>query len=199
MTVPVRQLRIEPSAFDAPVAAALVRCTEDELCLRYGVPTIGVLDPAVFGSAAGGRFVVARLADQPVGCGGYRRLAPGVCELKRLFVAAPARRRGVARALLSHLERAAHADGYRQLWLETGTEQPEALALYATGGYRSVAPFELDRPAPFTGGEGRGPAPDGWPEPCVVVHDSRSVFLGIELATAVGVTAAPAGGGSAVG
>ncbi len=29
----------------------------------------------------------------------------------------------------------------RQLWLETGTEQPEAIALYTSAGYRPTDPF----------------------------------------------------------
>jgi hypothetical protein len=44
---------------------------------------------------------------RPVCCGGVKPLPDGACEIKRMFVAAHARERGVARALLEELERRA--------------------------------------------------------------------------------------------
>jgi GNAT superfamily N-acetyltransferase len=86
-------------------------------------------------------FVVARLDGEPVGCAGIRRLDDERCELKRMYVADEARGRGVARALLARLEDEARALGYRQLWLETGTAQPEAIGLYESAGYEPIANY----------------------------------------------------------
>lgn len=174
-----RQLRIALAAVTDPVAAALVERAEAELCARYQVPSIGTLHPAEFAPAAGGAFLVAWLGDQPVGCGGIRRLRPGVAELKRMFVDAPARRRGVARALLAALEQVARDAGHRELWLETGTEQPEAIALYRSAGYQPVPPFEPHA--------SRVRVSDSCPQQ----HDGRSRFFGRVLAAAVDAAAGP--------
>ena len=169
MTTTDQQVRIVPTAVTDPVAAGLVARVEAELCARYQVRTIGGLRPSEFEAAEGGAFVVAWLGDEAVGCGGVRRLRPQVAELKRMFVDAAARRRGVARALLAELEGAARRFGYRELWLETGTEQPEAIALYESAGYLPVPPFDPHDGQPRAG------------DPCLVQHDSRSRFFGRRL------------------
>ena len=52
-----------------------------------------------------------------------------------MFVVAAHRDRGHARAVLAELERSAAAAGRRRAVLETGTRQPEAIALYTSSGY----------------------------------------------------------------
>lgn len=86
----------------------------------------------------GHAFVVARLGGRPVGCGALRPLAPGVGEVKRMFVEPEARGLGVGRRILRELERVAGALGYAALRLETGVKQPAAIALYEGAGYRRV-------------------------------------------------------------
>ena len=51
-------------------------------------------------AGAGGAWLVAYVDRQPVGCGGLRTLAPGIGEIKRRFVDAPARGQGLGRRLL---------------------------------------------------------------------------------------------------
>jgi GNAT superfamily N-acetyltransferase len=86
-------------------------------------------------------FLLAELDGAPVGCGGIRPVADGVAEIKRMFVVPSARGRGIARALLHALEEAARERGYTSLRLETGTSQPEAIALYTSTGYEPTDPF----------------------------------------------------------
>ena len=62
-------------------------------------------------------------------------------EVKRMYVAPAGRRMGLARAMLAHLEETAAGAGADVMILETGTEQPEALALYASSGYELVEKF----------------------------------------------------------
>ncbi len=62
-------------------------------------------------------------------------------EVKRMYVAPSARRRGLARLMLAHLETTARAAGADVMILETGTAQPEAMALYVAAGYEPVEPF----------------------------------------------------------
>ncbi|MET3962489.1 ribosomal protein S18 acetylase RimI-like enzyme [Marmoricola sp. OAE513] len=69
-------------------------------------------------------------------------------EIKRMYVAPAGRGRGLARAMLAHLESTARAAGADLMILETGTEQPEALALYESSGYRSIPGFGYYRSSP---------------------------------------------------
>jgi ribosomal protein S18 acetylase RimI-like enzyme len=65
-----------------------------------------------------------------------------------MYVAENARGRGFARAILAELERTAFAAGRRRAVLETGREQPEAIALYRSSGYRDIPKFGVYRDAP---------------------------------------------------
>jgi GNAT superfamily N-acetyltransferase len=71
----------------------------------------------------------------PAGCGGLRTLAPGVGEIKRMFVRADARGRGHGRRLLDELEALARAAGHRRVRLLTTEVLSEALELYRSAGY----------------------------------------------------------------
>ena len=104
-----------------------------ELSERYGRPP----SPFTMEEALAPRavFVVARLGRDPVGCGALRPFDPVTVEVKRMYVAPAARRLGIARRLLAELERRASEFGYERIILETGTFQPEAIALYHAAGY----------------------------------------------------------------
>ena len=96
------------------------------------------------------RFLVARIDGAAVGCGALLIGSDGVAEIKRMFVAPAARRRRLGRALLCALEAEAEAAGVRQVRLETGIHQAEALALYRSHGYRERGPFGSYRPDPLS-------------------------------------------------
>ncbi|MDQ1485562.1 MAG: hypothetical protein QOJ62_1255 [Actinomycetota bacterium] len=128
------------AAFDAPESVVLTDAVQEEYVVRYGGRDETMIDAAEF-SPPHGIFVIGWDADQPVACGGVRLVSPDVGELKRMYVAPQARRRGVARALLQRLEAEAGKLGAAALRLETGLNQPEALALYASAGYLDVEPF----------------------------------------------------------
>ena len=120
-------------------AAALVAALCEELSERYHRPP----SPYTMDEAADPRagFVVARRGGQPVGCGALRRIDETTVEIKRMYVAPATRRHGIARRLLAELERVAAGHGYQRIILETGTRQPEALALYESSGYRRTANY----------------------------------------------------------
>lgn len=91
-----------------------------------------------------GAFVVARIDGRPAGCGAVRPLhggPPGTAEIKRMYTAPGARRRGLSRVILARLEREAAALGYRRVQLETGLRQPEAIALYESAGYHRIPTY----------------------------------------------------------
>jgi len=96
-----------------------------------------------------GAFVVAYDADTPVGCGAVRVIAAGIAEIKRMYVVPSVRGRGIARRMLEMLEGEARALGVTKLMLETGTQQPEAIALYSKTGFSLTGPFGDYPPSPL--------------------------------------------------
>jgi GNAT superfamily N-acetyltransferase len=88
-----------------------------------------------------GAFLVAFDGDAAVACGGVRTLAPGLGEVKRMYVVPTARRRGIARRLLSSLEELAATLGHERVRLDTSAVQPEALALYHACGYVEIGDY----------------------------------------------------------
>jgi len=141
--------------YDHPDAAALVAQVQRVYVERYGGEDATPVDPAEF-APPHGLFVVAYADGVPVACGGWRArgggddpaLRDGDAEIKRMFVAADRRRRGYARAVLAELERTAAAAGRRRAVLETGTRQPEAMALYVSAGYAPAPDFGVYRHSP---------------------------------------------------
>ena len=92
-----------------------------------------------------GHFVVGYVDGVPVAMGGWRRLGdrPGLpsantAEIKRMYVAPSARRRGLSRIVLTELETSAWAAGIDWLVLETGQPQTSAVALYRSSGYTDI-------------------------------------------------------------
>ncbi len=73
-----------------------------------------------------------------------------LAEVKRMFVAPAAQRRGLARRMLAHLEHSAAGTGVRAMVLETGIAQPEAIALYTSSGYEPIAGFGHYRDSPLS-------------------------------------------------
>jgi putative acetyltransferase len=99
-------------------------------------------------TAPGVVFAVARDATGRVcGCGAVV-LMKDYGELKRMYVRPDARGRGTGSTLLAFLEAQALANDCTLLRLETGIRQPEALSLYARGGYVERGPFGNYLPDP---------------------------------------------------
>jgi GNAT superfamily N-acetyltransferase len=88
-----------------------------------------------------GLLLVARLREEPVGCGGLKLPADQPAEVKRMWVAPSVRGLGVGRRLLNEVERQACARGAREIRLDTNRALREAIGLYRSAGYVEVAPF----------------------------------------------------------
>ena len=102
---------------------------------RSLAPTLDGFEPP------SGAFVVLRLRGKPVGCGGFKRDAPDVAYLKRMWVAREVRGLGLGRRLLAELEDRARALNYRKVRLETEKSLEEAQQLYRSSGYAEVPRF----------------------------------------------------------
>ena len=82
-----------------------------------------------------GTFLVARDGDRAIGCGAIRLLDETTAEVKRMYVEPDQQGKGVGRAVLSNLEKAAWESGVRRLVLETGIYQRAAISLYRRAGF----------------------------------------------------------------
>ncbi|MBF4162434.1 GNAT family N-acetyltransferase [Nocardioides acrostichi] len=158
-------LRIERVDHTHPDALRLIEEVQQVYVARYGGRDETLIDPLDFAPPVGSFFVGYLTLDPDgspdagpvaVASGAWRRTAtplPGasaVAEVKRMYVVPAAQRRGLGRAMLAHLERTARLAGYDGLVLETGTLQPEAIALYASAGYTRVRPFGHYRDDPLS-------------------------------------------------
>jgi GNAT superfamily N-acetyltransferase len=90
--------------------------------------------------------------------GGLKRLDDEAGEIKRMYVVPAARRRGVARQLLTALEDAARDLGYRIVRLDTGPLQAHAQAIYESTGYHAIGNFNANPVASYWGEKRLAPA-----------------------------------------
>lgn len=136
-------------ADDEPGATLLAEFLA-ELEDRYGPPPADGLGPTATPDELApphGTFLVGRLGDEPVACGGCKRLFGDAhpngptAEIKRMYVRPAGRGRGIARRLLAELEDAARRAGHRRVRLDTGPAQPDARHVYRTSGYREIPDY----------------------------------------------------------
>lgn len=147
--------RFEPVPITHPDALVLVEAVQQEYVARYGSRDDTPLDPTMF-DPPGGAFFVAYCGVDPIATGAWRRRSDiaaydgvAIAEIKRMYVATTHRGLGLARAMLAHLEATARESGIEVLVLETGTAQPEAIALYESSGYELITPFGHYRHSPL--------------------------------------------------
>ncbi len=95
------------------------------------------------------RFLIARDGGAPLGCGALA-LKDGYGELKSMFVAPEARGKGIAEALMVHLETIARDEGVKMLRLETGSLLHAAHRLYERRGFTRRGPFGDYRDDPLS-------------------------------------------------
>ena len=114
----------------------LIAAVDAELTDRYGAQMDFY---GAFNGVQGVYTAVVALQDgKPAGCGCFKPQADGSVEMKRIFVAPEARKKGVARGVMTRLEEWAAELGYSRAVLETGTSQPEAIGLYESIGYYRI-------------------------------------------------------------
>jgi ribosomal protein S18 acetylase RimI-like enzyme len=94
-----------------------------------------------------GRVYLALSGAPAVGCIALRPLAPGVSELKRMYVRPAARGTGLGRRLAEQVVADAHAIGYGCIRLDTLRSMTAANRLYESLGFREVSAY-YDNPLP---------------------------------------------------
>jgi putative acetyltransferase len=73
-----------------------------------------------------------------VGTFGLERAAPDALELRRMYVDAAARRKGIGRRMLQYAEDECRRRNVARLELSTAEIQSAALALYRNAGYQLI-------------------------------------------------------------
>jgi putative acetyltransferase len=80
--------------------------------------------------------------DVAVGCGAFKEYDPNTIEIKRMFVHPDSRGKGIASAVLKALETWAKEFNYNNFILETGKNNPNAIALYQKWGYEIIPNYD---------------------------------------------------------
>jgi GNAT superfamily N-acetyltransferase len=136
-------VRVVVERADSDVSVALQEAFFADIATRYPGWTPGSsqkVEPAELAPPSG-IWLVAYLDGRAVGCGGLQRLDELTAEVRRIYLDASARGRGIGRTLLRELELNALGFGYGRVRLTTGDGQPEALGLFQSVGYQEIEPF----------------------------------------------------------
>jgi len=94
------------------------------------------------------RVVVVYDHSIPIGCGAFRPVDETTIEIKRMYTMPAYRNQGIGKQVLKELEKWARREGFTTSLLETGINQPEAIAAYQKTGYTRIPnfhPYELIR------------------------------------------------------
>lgn len=126
------------------------------LLRQYGaIPEVGVCVAGFEEEVAGlpgrysepeGTLLLASSDGRAVGCGALRKLGPGVCEMKRLYVDPPARGTGVGRALALRLIEEGRERGYQVARLDTLPVMHSAITLYRSLGFHQIERYDSGSP-----------------------------------------------------
>jgi GNAT superfamily N-acetyltransferase len=90
----------------------------------------------------GGRLYIAYVDGEPAGCIALREIAPGVCEMKRLFLRESARGLGLGVQLIEQVIADAREIGYGKMRLDTyPPKMGRAVSLYEAHGFYEIPPY----------------------------------------------------------
>jgi ribosomal protein S18 acetylase RimI-like enzyme len=91
-----------------------------------------------------GALLVARIGDTVAGVVAMRPFAPGVCEMKRLYVRADHVGQGIGRALARAIIAIARDTGYATMRLDTMARMTAAVGIYRALGFREIPAYRFN-------------------------------------------------------
>lgn len=131
---------------DMPAIRSLVFTTLAEYGLRPDPATTDadLADIEQYYFRRAGHFSVLTGPDGDIiACAGLYPIAPGHCELRKMYLARAHRGQGLGRSLLETAIAQAHRLGFHHITLETANVLKEAIALYQHYGFKPYTPSHL--------------------------------------------------------
>ncbi len=92
------------------------------------------------------KVVIIYSNDEAIACGALTEYDGKTIELKRIFVKEEYRGQGLSKQIVKELEKYGQEYGYKEVLLETGSQQKPSISLFETLGYNPIDNFE-----PYTG------------------------------------------------
>lgn len=135
------KFQIFETAHDVPDVEKLLIASEAYANSLYPPEGVFMLEQDEINNENVHFFVIRDAANIAVACGAIVLLDEYQGEVKRMFVDADARGKGLGKMLLEKLEEKAVEFNLHYIRLETGPLQPEAINLYKKFGYYEIGPF----------------------------------------------------------
>lgn len=125
---------------------ALIAQLDKDLSGRYGIKQLEYDQYNIIENLE--TVVVVCNDNGAIGCGCFKKFDSHTAEIKRMFVSAKERGKGIGALIMLELEKWAVESGFKNMVLETGTEQPEAVHLYKKLGFKIIPCY-----GPYIGNE----------------------------------------------
>lgn len=97
-----------------------------------------------------GRLYLIKHGDDFIGCIALRKIADGICEMKRLYIKPEHQGHGLGKRLVDLIIKDAKEIGYKAMRLDTIKEKmPNAVDIYEKHGFKKIEKY-YDNPNPHT-------------------------------------------------
>lgn len=96
-----------------------------------------------------GIFVIVKAGTELVGCVGIKKFGEYSCEMKRMYIRATFRGKGISGLMWQFVIEWCRKSTYKRILLDSNTEMKEAVALYHKCGFKEIGPYcinENDHP-----------------------------------------------------
>ncbi len=91
-----------------------------------------------------GCIFLCRIQDDIAGCIALRKLEPGICELKRMYVREGYRGKGIGKMLVEEVIRRAKKIGYKKMRLDTLRSMKTAIRIYEELGFKEISAYRYN-------------------------------------------------------